>query len=202
MQIWNSFPFIKHFSKVFFRNLHFTNLASSLRSGNIYLQWSQQRWHTTPRTIPWPLMPWLSLALTLIILESVLSTVLSGDRLPTLFSSCFALSVNNNMLMRKRKWRKSINKCFPHSTCTANWVSYIKVTKGGIHSAKLQRKVCKLTISRIFVWNQLVATAKESFERLFEVGIEGDVDDRVDHGMRVGEHVNPKLILFQPEWKL
>ena len=54
----------------------------------------------------------------------------------------------------------------------------------------------KLTISGIFVWYELVATAKESFERLFEIGVEGDVDDRVDHCMGVGEHVDPKLILF------
>ena len=193
MHHWYSFSLI--FNNLHFKDLHHTSLFFEIRLHLPPVK-STAMTHTTPRTIPWPLMPWLSLALTLIILESVLSTVLSGDRLPTLFSSCFALSVNNNMLMRKRKWRKSINKCFPHSTCTANWVSYIKVTKGGIHSVKLQRFVCKLTISGIFVWNQLVATAKESFERLFKVGIEGDVDDRVDHGMGVGEHVDPKLILF------
>ena len=60
----------------------------------------------------------------------------------------------------------------------------------------------KLTISGIFIWNEVVTAAKESFERLFEVGIEGYVDDWVDHGVGVREHVDPKLILFQPERKL
>ena len=47
--------------------------------------------------------------------------------------------------MRKRKW-KSINKCFPktHKTpsCTGKLSFHVKVvTKGGIHSAKLQRMI-------------------------------------------------------------
>ena len=142
--------------------MHRTPSLVSLRSSffNYLLHW--QRWHTTLRTIPWPLMPWLlkdpvlipSLVRTLT-LESVLNTVLSGDRLPTLFSSCFALSVNNNMLMRKRKW-KSINKCFPKTLikrrrAPVNWVFHIKVeTKEGIHSAKLQRIIVQTTYN---FWN-------------------------------------------------
>ena len=43
---------------------------------------------------------------------------------------------------------------------------------------------------------------EESFEGFLEVLVEGDVDDRVDHGVRVGEHVDPegvsekKLLFF------
>ena len=33
---------------------------------------------------------------------------------------------------------------------------------------------------------------EESFEGFLEVLVEGDVDDRVDHGVRVGEHVDPE----------
>ncbi len=59
--------------------------------------------------------------------------------------------------MRKRKW-KSINKCFPktHKTCTANEVSYIKVTKGGIHSAKLQRIINSQFLEYSFGMNSLL----------------------------------------------
>ena len=33
---------------------------------------------------------------------------------------------------------------------------------------------------------------EESFEGFLEVLVEGDVDDRVDHGVRVGKHVDPE----------
>ena len=33
---------------------------------------------------------------------------------------------------------------------------------------------------------------EEPLESFLEVLIEGDVDDGVDHGMRVGEHVDPE----------
>ena len=33
---------------------------------------------------------------------------------------------------------------------------------------------------------------EESLEGFLEVLVEGDVDDRVDHGVRVGEHVDPE----------
>ena len=81
-------------------------------------------------------------------------------------------------------------------------LSFLQKSNKRRNSFRQTSKVCQLTISGIFIWNELVATAKESFKRLFEVGIEGDVNDRVDHGMGVGEHVDPKLILFQPKWKL
>ena len=35
-------------------------------------------------------------------------------------------------------------------------------------------------------------TEEESFECFLEVLVEGDVDDRVDHGMRVGKHMDPE----------
>ena len=39
----------------------------------------------------------------------------------------------------------------------------------------------------------LLCRAKEEpLESFLEVLIEGDVDDGVDHGMRVGEHVDPE----------
>ena len=81
---------------------------------------------------------------------------------------------------------------FPHKSSNKRRNSFRQTSKDN----KL------LTISGIFIWNEVVAAAKESFERLFEVGIEGYVDDWVDHGMGVREHVDPKLILFQPERKL
>ena len=33
---------------------------------------------------------------------------------------------------------------------------------------------------------------EELLEGFLEVLVEGDVDDRVDHGVRVGEHVDPE----------
>ena len=35
---------------------------------------------------------------------------------------------------------------------------------------------------------------EESFEGFLEVLVEGDVDDRVDHGMGVGQHVDPERV--------
>ena len=35
-------------------------------------------------------------------------------------------------------------------------------------------------------------TEEESLEGFLEILVEGDVDDRVDHGMRVGKHVDPE----------
>ena len=35
---------------------------------------------------------------------------------------------------------------------------------------------------------------EESLEGFLEVLVEGDVDDRVDHGVRVGKHVDPECV--------
>ena len=39
-------------------------------------------------------------------------------------------------------------------------------------------------------------------EFLSELLIESDVDDRVDHGVRVAQHVYPEHVPFQLLWKL
>ena len=58
-----------------------------------------------------------------------------------------------------------------------------------------------LTISVIvLVVNDFIATTEKFLKRLLEVVIEGDVDDGVDHGVGVGEHVDPELIPLQPWW--
>ena len=40
---------------------------------------------------------------------------------------------------------------------------------------------------------------EESLEGFLEVLVEGDVDDRVDHGVRVGEHVDPEGVSEKKE---
>ena len=39
-------------------------------------------------------------------------------------------------------------------------------------------------------------------ELLSELLIESDVDDRVDHGVRVAKHVDPEYVPFQLLWEL
>ena len=39
-------------------------------------------------------------------------------------------------------------------------------------------------------------------EFLSELLIESDVDDRVDHGVRVAQHVDPEYVPFQLLWEL
>ena len=48
--------------------------------------------------------------------------------------------------------------------------------------------------------NDFIATTEKFLKRLLEVVIEGDVDDGVDHGVRIGKHVDPELVFFQPIW--
>ena len=40
--------------------------------------------------------------------------------------------------------------------------------------------------------NLLCRAEEEPLESFLEVLVEGDVDDGVDHGVRVGEHVDPE----------
>ena len=56
----------------------------------------------------------------------------------------------------------------------------------------LRRGYSVLTVPGVFVGNYFIAAAEELLKGLLEVLIEGDVDDGVDHGMRVGEHVDPE----------
>ena len=44
----------------------------------------------------------------------------------------------------------------------------------------------------------LCRAEEEPLEGFFEVLVEGDIDDGVDHGVGVGEHVDPELIPLQP----
>ena len=39
-------------------------------------------------------------------------------------------------------------------------------------------------------------TEEESLEGFLEILVEGDVDDGVDHGMRISEHVDPEFVSF------
>ena len=43
-----------------------------------------------------------------------------------------------------------------------------------------------------------ICAADEPSKGLFKLAIKGDVDERVDHSMRICKHVNPELILYQP----
>ena len=56
----------------------------------------------------------------------------------------------------------------------------------------------KLLTIWIFIRNFFIRAADESSERLFKLAIEGDVDERVDHSMRISKHVDPELIFYQP----
>ena len=62
--------------------------------------------------------------------------------------------------------------------------------------------ILKLTISWVFVGNDLITATKEFSEWFLEVLIEGDVDDWVYHGVWVGQHVDPELIVSQPHRQL
>ena len=58
----------------------------------------------------------------------------------------------------------------------------------------------KLLTIRVFICYFIITAADEPLEGLLEVVIAGDVDERVDHGMRICKHVDPELILYQPGW--
>ena len=53
-----------------------------------------------------------------------------------------------------------------------------------------------LTVSGVFVRDNFIAAAQELFKWLFEVLIERDINDGIDHGVGVSEHVDPELVLF------
>ena len=48
----------------------------------------------------------------------------------------------------------------------------------------------------MFAGNLLIAAEDDFLEGLLKVVIEGDVDHRVDHGVAVGEHVEPEPVLL------
>ena len=52
----------------------------------------------------------------------------------------------------------------------------------------------------MFIGYFIITAANEALKRFLEVVIEGDVDERVDHCMRICKHVDPELILYQPGW--
>ena len=54
----------------------------------------------------------------------------------------------------------------------------------------------------MFAGNLLVAAEDDFLESLLEVVIEGDVDHRVDHGVAVGEHVEPEPVLLDQAGQL
>ena len=54
------------------------------------------------------------------------------------------------------------------------------------------RKWLVLTVSWVFIRDNFIAAEEKLLKWLFEILVEGDVDDGVDHGMRVGEHVDPE----------
>ena len=61
----------------------------------------------------------------------------------------------------------------------------------------------RLTVSIIvLIVDNFIAATEKLLKRLFEVVIEGDVNDGIDHGVGVGKHVDPELISLQPEWQL
>ena len=60
--------------------------------------------------------------------------------------------------------------------------------------------ILKILTIRVFISYFIVTAADEALKGLLEVLIKGDVDERVDHSMRICKHVDPELILYQPGW--
>ena len=60
------------------------------------------------------------------------------------------------------------------------------------------REVRILTVPGVFVWDHFITAAKELLEGLLKILVECDVNDGVDHGVGVGEHVDPELVLCEP----
>ena len=60
------------------------------------------------------------------------------------------------------------------------------------------REVRILTVPGVFVWDHFITAAEELLEGLLKILVECDVNDGVDHGVGVGEHVDPELIPLQP----
>ena len=58
------------------------------------------------------------------------------------------------------------------------------------------RKWLLLTVSWVFIRDNFIAAEEKLLKWLFEILVEGDVDDGVDHGVRISEHVDPEFVSF------
>ena len=56
--------------------------------------------------------------------------------------------------------------------------------------------ILKILTIRVFISYFIVTAADEALKGPLEV----DVDEKVDHGMRICKHVDPELIFYQPSW--
>ena len=50
----------------------------------------------------------------------------------------------------------------------------------------------------IFIRYFFNCAADEPSEGIVKLAVKGDVDERVDHSMRICKHVDPELIFYQP----